>query len=63
MKNKSKGYLWRVISTNIKRAKKELQQEMSRTSTWAWPQTQKKSQRAVVGYGSLEEMERNLIPV
>eukprot|EP00975_Prorocentrum_lima_P018268 3849217-Prorocentrum_lima.AAC.1 len=41
MKNKNKGYFWKVMSTTIKKAKKELQQEMSNSSTWAWPQTQK----------------------
>eukprot|EP00975_Prorocentrum_lima_P062022 12883302-Prorocentrum_lima.AAC.1 len=40
MKNMNKGYFWKVMSTNIKRAKEELQQEMSESSTWAFPQTQ-----------------------
>eukprot|EP00975_Prorocentrum_lima_P049971 10463246-Prorocentrum_lima.AAC.1 len=32
MKNKSKGYFWKVMGTNIKRAKQELQQQMSSSS-------------------------------
>eukprot|EP00975_Prorocentrum_lima_P034438 7240010-Prorocentrum_lima.AAC.1 len=53
------------MSTNIKRAKKELQQEMTEASTWTWPQTQKRYKRecvaesegALIGYGSLKELE------
>eukprot|EP00975_Prorocentrum_lima_P025933 5457306-Prorocentrum_lima.AAC.1 len=41
MKNKNTLYFWKVMSTNIKGAKKELQQEVSSSSTWAWPQTGK----------------------
>eukprot|EP00975_Prorocentrum_lima_P069533 12926870-Prorocentrum_lima.AAC.1 len=39
--NKNTGYVWKAMGTNIKRAKIELQQEMSSSSTWSWPQTQK----------------------
>eukprot|EP00975_Prorocentrum_lima_P030650 6430924-Prorocentrum_lima.AAC.1 len=30
------------MGTNIKRAKKEPQQEMSSSSTWSWPQAQQR---------------------
>eukprot|EP00975_Prorocentrum_lima_P003382 741990-Prorocentrum_lima.AAC.1 len=47
MKNKNKGYFWKVMPTNIKQAKTEVQHEMSSSSTWAWPQTQKKGIKGV----------------
>eukprot|EP00975_Prorocentrum_lima_P022437 4719620-Prorocentrum_lima.AAC.1 len=48
MKNKNKGYFWKVMSTNIKMAKKELQHEMSSSSTWSWPRTQKSIKGSVL---------------
>eukprot|EP00975_Prorocentrum_lima_P067467 12915096-Prorocentrum_lima.AAC.1 len=42
MKNMNKGRFWSVMSTNIKRAKKDMQDEITEASTWNWPQTQKK---------------------
>eukprot|EP00975_Prorocentrum_lima_P001053 223458-Prorocentrum_lima.AAC.1 len=70
MKNRNEGYFWSVMGTNIKRAKKELQQEMSVSSTWSWPYTQQQEKGSVFqrgrelssAIGAWKE-EWNLIPV